>query len=146
MGTVGWEGRKKEIHLAGKRKAGQMSKSAKMKLIGSRWIPPVAILWMLDKGPERVGVLPHAPLVRERAKTTIWGIFNFHPPNSRQNSLSTHLIRAHPFKNCPTVLYCTVVVDWSVNPWGFFLPYLLMIHWREVTQTLGFNDWANRTT
>ena len=28
------------------------SKSAKMKLIGMRWIPPVAILWILEEGPE----------------------------------------------------------------------------------------------
>ena len=83
---MGWEGQKKEIHIAGNWKGGQMSKSAKMKLIGIRWIPPVAILWMLEEGPEiarradRVGVLPHAPLVRKRAETTIWDMFNSPPP------------------------------------------------------------------
>ena len=41
---------------------------------------------MLEKGHEiarhadRVGVLPHALLVRNRAETTILGMFNFHPP------------------------------------------------------------------
>ena len=40
----------------------------------------VAILWKLEEGPEMVGVLPHAPLVRKRAETTIWDMFNFHPP------------------------------------------------------------------
>ena len=61
----GLRGPKQEIHLAGKQKGGKMSKSAKMKLIGIQWIPPVAILWMLEKGPE--------------AETTIWEMFNFHP-------------------------------------------------------------------
>ena len=43
---------------------GKVVKSAIVKLMGSRWIPPVAILWMLEEGPEiarradRVGVLP----------------------------------------------------------------------------------------
>ena len=55
-------------------------KSAKMKLIGIRWIPPVAILLMLEEGPE-AGGLPRAPLVRKRAETTIWDMFpNFKPP------------------------------------------------------------------
>ena len=40
----------------------------------------VAILWKLEEGPEMVGVLPHAPLVRKRAETTIWDMFHFHPP------------------------------------------------------------------
>ena len=56
--TVGWDGLKQEIHLAGKRKGGQIGQNragksaAKMKLIGIRLIPPVAILWMLEEGPE----------------------------------------------------------------------------------------------
>ena len=72
---MGGEGQKQEIHLAGKRKGGQMSKSVKMKL--------VAILSMLEEGPEggQGGGFPPCTVGPEMGRNHYLGHVQFPPPH-----------------------------------------------------------------